>query len=261
MWFDSHAHPTLDGLGAEVAAMQEAGVNGFVAVGTSVASSREVVDLVTSMKAGDSALTVRATVGIHPHDADAATDEDLAALDTLIEQNPSVVVGVGECGLDLFYEYSRPAVQEEVFRRQIALAKRFDRTLVVHTRDAWDATFRIFEDEGVPRRVIMHCFVGGPAEAERALGIGAYLSFSGIATFKNADDVRQAFLLTPLERILVETDAPYLAPVPLRGRPNRIANVAITGSFLAHLRGVEPQEFARRTWQNAIEVFQIHSKD
>jgi TatD DNase family protein len=261
MWFDSHAHPTTDGIDSEIEVMQAQGVGGFMAVGTSVASSEAMIGLVGEVRSRHPHVVVGAVVGIHPHDADAATTDELCRLAAIVEDNPEVVVGVGECGLDLFYEYSDSESQEAAFRSQIALAKRFDLTLVIHTRDAWEDTFRIFDDEGVPSRLIMHCFVGGPEEARRSLDYGAYLSFSGIATFKNAEDVRQAFLMTPSERILVETDAPYLAPVPLRGRPNVIGNVAITASFLAQLRGVNESEFARMTWQNTLEVFQLSQKD
>jgi TatD DNase family protein len=257
MWIDSHAHPTSDGIDSELEAMQAQGVGGFIAVGTSVASSQAMVGLVGDLRQRYPQLVLGASVGIHPHDADSATDDDLGILASLIEANPGIVSGIGECGLDLFYEYSNPQSQEAAFRSQIALAKRYDRTLVIHTRDAWEDTFRIFDDEGVPNRLIMHCFVGGPEEARRSLDYGAYLSFSGIATFKNAEDVRRAFLMSPDERILVETDAPYLAPVPLRGRPNVIGNVAITGSFLAQLRGVEARDFATMTCQNTIDAFKL----
>jgi TatD DNase family protein len=257
MWIDSHAHPTSDGIDSELEAMQANGVGGFIAVGTSVTSSQAMVGLVEEVRQRHPELVVSASVGIHPHDADSATDDELGILASLIEANPEIVSGVGECGLDLFYEYSNPQSQEAAFRSQIALAKRYDRTLVIHTRDAWEDTFRIFDDEGVPNRLIMHCFVGGPEEARRSLDYGAYLSFSGIATFKNAQDVRQAFLMAPDERILVETDAPYLAPVPLRGRPNVIGNVAITASFLAQLRGVDERDFATITRQNTLEAFKL----
>ncbi len=257
MWIDSHAHPTSDGIDSELEAMQANGVGGFIAVGTSVASSQAMVGLVGDLRQRYPQLVLGASVGIHPHDADSATEDDLGMLASLIEANPEVVVGVGECGLDLFYEHSNPQSQEAAFRSQIALAKRYDRTLVIHTRDAWEDTFRIFDDVGVPNRLIMHCFVGGPEEARRSLDYGAYLSFSGIATFKNAQDVRQAFLMAPDERILVETDSPYLAPVPLRGQPNVIGNVAITASFLAQLRGIDERDFATMTEQNTLEAFKL----
>ena len=130
------------------------------------------------------------------------------------------VVAVGECGLDYHYDHSPRDVQREVFAAQIALAHAHDLALVIHTREAWDDTFDILAAEGVPERTVFHCFTGGPDEARRCLDLGAYLSFSGIVTFPTADDVRAAAALCPLDRLLVETDAPYLAPVPHRGERN-----------------------------------------
>src|SRR5207247_6726364 len=132
--------------------------------------------------------------------------------------------------------------QRSVFAQQIALAFERNLALVVHTREAWDDTFDILESEGVPPRTVLHCFTGGPDEARRGLDVGAYLSFSGIVTFKGADDVRAAAALCPLDRLLVETDAPYLAPVPHRGQPNRPAWVRVVGEAVAAVRGCPPGE-------------------
>src|SRR5262249_33054458 len=142
---------------------------------------------------------VWATIGLHPHDAVEGVDGIVALL---AERDP-VVVGVGECGLDYHYDYSPRPVQREVFASQVRLAAELGMTLVVHTREAWDDTFAILASEGPPERWILHCFTGGPAEAERGLGMGAVLSFSGIVTFKTADDVRAAARLCPLDRLLV----------------------------------------------------------
>src|SRR5207342_3046048 len=136
-----------------------------------------------------------------------------------LASNPAVVA-IGETGFDFYYHHSPVAEQEAAFRAQIALARQLGIALVIHTRDAWDDTFRVLEDAGVPERTVFHCFTGGPDEARRALDLGCWLSFSGIVSFKNADDVRAAAAITPLDRVLVETDAPYLAPVPHRGREN-----------------------------------------
>ena len=130
-----------------------------------------------------------------------------------------------------------------------------DRALVIHSRDAWDDTFRVLGDAGVPRRTVFHCFTGGPDEARRALELGAYVSFSGIVSFKNADDVRAAAAVVPLDRVLVETDAPYLSPVPHRGRPNRPAWVVEVGAALAAAAGRPVDEVADATRRNAREVF------
>src|SRR5205814_7433827 len=129
------------------------------------------------------------------------------------------------------------AVQRDVFAAQVALARERDLALVVHTREAWDDTFDVLSAGDPPERWVLHCFTGGPDEARRGLDLGAHVSFSGIVTSKNADDVRAAAALCPLERLLVETDAPYLAPVPHRGQPNRPAWVPVVGAAVAAARG------------------------
>jgi TatD DNase family protein len=130
--------------------------------------------------------------------------------------------------------------------------------LVIHSREAWNHTFETLADEGTPDRVVFHCFTGGPDEARRALDLGAYISFSGIATFPSAADVRAAARLVPRDRVLVETDAPYLAPVPERGRANEPAFVVHTGAVLADVRGEKPGEFAVCTTENARAAFAVH---
>ena len=187
---------------------------------------------------------VAAVVGLHPHEA-IHLPEQRAGIEALATH--PAVVGVGEAGFDLFYEHSPRPAQDEAFRWQVGLAHAHDRTLVIHTRDAWPETFALLEAEGVPPRTVLHCFTGGPAEAERALALGCHLSFSGIITFRNAEDLRAAAAITPLERALVETDAPYLAPVPHRGRPNEPAYVTEVGHALAAAMGRDPEEVAAVT--------------
>jgi TatD DNase family protein len=146
-------------------------------------------------------------------------------------------------------------VQRRAFEEQIALAKQHDLTLVVHTRDAWNDTLDVFDSVGMPENTIIHCFTGGPNEARECLDRGAYLSFSGIVTFKNAVDVQEAAKLCPLDRLLVETDSPFLAPVPHRGRPNEPAHVVIVGTAIADLKGVAVPEVAAATTANARRAF------
>ncbi|MEZ5263096.1 MAG: TatD family hydrolase [Acidimicrobiales bacterium] len=178
-----------------------------------------------------------------PHDAATA---DLGAIADLLEHES--VVAVGECGLDYYYDHSPRETQREVFAAQVCLALDRGLPLVIHTRDAWDDTFAVLADTGVPERTVFHCFTGGPAEAERCLSVGAHLSFSGIVTFKTADELRAATRLCPLERLLIETDAPYLAPVPMRGRRNQPAYVVHTAGFVAELRGITEAELSSSTW-------------
>ena len=246
-WVDSHCH--LQALPDPDAAIERAGdaaVTGMVCVGTDLATSRQAVELATRRP------EVRATAGLHPHDASrfAAEWESLEELAA-----DASVVGVGESGFDFHYMHSPADAQEVAFRAQIRLAKRLDCALVVHSRDAWDATFSVLSDEGLPPLTIFHCFTGGPGEARRALDLGAYLSFSGIVTFPNADDLRGAAAMTPLDRLLVETDAPYLAPVPHRGRANEPAFVPLVGAAVAAAVGRAGDEVAERTRANARAVF------
>jgi TatD DNase family protein len=166
------------------------------------------------------------------------------------------VVAVGECGLDYHYDHSPRPVQREVFAAQVELARQHGLALVVHSREAWDDTVDLLggtED----LRVVMHCFTGGADEARRCLDLGAHLSFSGIVTFPNAEDVRQAARLCPSDRLLVETDAPFLAPVPHRGRPNRPAWVSVVGTAVAEVRGEPVEEVAERTTTNARRLFSL----
>jgi len=223
---------------AAIARAREAGVTAMVVVGTDLESSRQAVDLAAQHA------DVFATVGLHPHDAsrlDAEWDELVA-----VAKSPRVVA-VGEAGFDFHYMHSPPDAQDAAFRAQIRLATFLDRALVIHSRDAWDETFTVLTEEGVPERTIFHCFTGGPAEADRALELGAALSFSGIVSFKTADDVRAAAARCPADRLLVETDAPYLAPVPYRGKENEPALIGAVGEALAVAVGREPAAVAAAT--------------
>src|SRR3954453_16051042 len=215
----------------------------MVTVGTDAVQSRAAID-VARVHDG-----VWATAGLHPHDA----VQGVETIEPLLSEPE--VVAVGECGLDYHYDHSPRPVQRDAFAAQIALAHARDLALVIHTREAWDDTFAILAAEGVPERTVFHCFTGGPVEARRALDLGAHLSFSGIVSFKNADDVRAAAALAPLDRVLVETDAPFLAPVPHRGKPNRPAWVVDVGVALAAAMGRPVEEVAAATGRNATAIF------
>jgi TatD DNase family protein len=247
-WVDSHCHlPSLDGgPGPALEAARAAGVVAMVCVGTDLASSREAVALATVEP------DVWATVGLHPHDA-SNLDAEWEELEALTRAPR--VVAVGETGFDFHYLHSPAAAQEEAFRRHVELAHRVDLALVIHTREAWDDTFRVLDELGAPPRTVFHCFTGGRDEATRALALGAHVSFSGIVSFANAHDVRAAAADTPVDRLLVETDAPYLAPVPHRGRPNQPAWVADVGAALASATGTTVDRIASATRENARGVF------
>jgi TatD DNase family protein len=247
MWTDTHCHLEDDrmdlGTDATVRAALEAGVSTMVTIGCDADTSRAAIAVAARHP------EVWATVGLHPHEAQHGTEQLLPFVD-----QPRVVA-IGECGLDYYYEHSDRDSQRRAFAEQIQLAHQHDLTLVVHTRDAWEETLDILDGEGVPTNTVMHCFSGGPDDARRCLDRGMYLSFSGIVTFKNAADLRDAALVCPEDRLLVETDSPYLAPVPHRGRQNQPAFVAVVGTAIAKLRGVEPEHLAAATSHNARRAF------
>ena len=162
-----------------------------------------------------------ASIGLHPHEASEGVDEVADLLARELAAGDGAVVAVGECGLDYYYEHSPRDAQRAAFAAQIALAHTYRLALVIHARDAWADLFDVLGAEGVPERTVLHCFTGGPDEVDRCLDAGMFVSFSGIVTFKNAADVRAAAARCPLDRLLVETDSPFLAPVPHRGRSER----------------------------------------
>lgn len=239
-WFDNHCHLTTvkRDPGEVVAEAVAGGVSRMLTVGCDVADSRRAIEIASEFD------NVWATAGVHPHEAKGGVDglEEL-----LVAPN---VVAVGECGLDYHYDNSPRVEQAEVFRLQIDMANRLDMALVIHTREAWDDTFAILDEMGMPERTVFHCFTGGPAEAEESLARGAYLSFSGIVTFPSAKELQEAARITPTDRTLVETDSPFLTPTPHRGQPNRPALVSLVGEKVANLQGISASEMATASWAN-----------
>jgi TatD DNase family protein len=252
-WTDSHAHLQYDGVGVEaIGRAADAGVTRIVCIGTDAVTSSEAIE---TARRGHDRVGIWATVGLHPHDASNGVD----ALGALWDQPE--VVAVGECGLDYHYDRSPRDRQRAAFAAQVNVARERDLALVVHTREAWEDTLAILRAEGVPERTILHCFSGGPDEARRCLELGAALSFSGIVSFRNADDVREAAALCPLDRLLVETDAPFLAPVPHRGRTNEPAFVPLVGGAVAAARGTPVEAVEEASWANAERLFRLTERD
>jgi TatD DNase family protein len=249
-WTDNHCH--LDderiarGAAAAVEAARAAGVDRMITIGTDAMRSRIAIDIA---EAHDG---VWATVGLHPHDAKNGVDTVMALFD-----EPKVVA-VGECGLDYHYDNSPRTQQREAFAAQIRIAHERALPLVIHTREAWDETFDILAAEGVPERTVFHCFSGGSDEAARCIDIGGFLSFSGIVTFPKAADVRMAAERCPMDRLLVETDAPYLTPVPHRGTPNEPAYVPLVGAAVAQVKGVDVRLVEEASTWTAAAVFGLH---
>ena len=253
-WVDNHCH--LDGEDDAASIVEEAaasGVAGLVCVGVTVERSLECMRVAATHDG------VWATAGVHPHDASGGID----GLEELLVsgREAGTLVAVGECGLDHHYDHSPRDVQADVFARQVRLAHTYDLPLVIHTRDAWEETFAILDREGVPERTVFHCFTGGPAEAAEALERGAMLSVSGIVTFGSAGDLRDAVAAAPMESLMVETDSPYLAPVPQRGKRNRPVNVVHVGEKVAELHGVEVSAVAAATTANACDFYDLSLPD
>ncbi len=274
IWTDSHCHLQDDpDPVSTLEAARRARVGRVVCVGTDAVSSRQAVALAGQLSGRTAALPTGgsegapradlwATVGLHPHDAKLGLQPVTEFIEELSAGEGfrlSRVVAIGECGLDYHYDHSPRDLQRDVFAAQVALANRLELALVVHTREAWDDTFSILDAEGVPERLVFHCFSGGPEEAKRCMDFGGYLSFSGIATFANAEGLRKAISDCPLDSLMIETDSPFLTPVPHRGQRNNPGNVAIVGSAVAKVKGFEPEVLAAVSWMNAEKAFGLGS--
>ncbi len=253
MLVDSHCHLDFPEFAAEldavVARASARDVGAMVSIGTTLARFANVVAVAQRFS------QVWCSVGIHPHEAEM---EPLTGAMPLTERaaHPKVV-GIGETGLDYYYAHAPRQAQIQNFRWHIAAARELDLPLIVHTRDADDKTIEILREEmakGAFRGVI-HCFTGSDALRDAALALGFYISVSGIATFKNAGALRETLREVPLERLLVETDAPYLAPLPHRGKTNEPAFVAHTAKVLAEVKNVAEQELATATTDNFFRLF------
>jgi TatD DNase family protein len=242
-----------------MARAREAGIDGLVCIGTGAATSRQAVDVARATARTGSRPRAWASIGLHPHEASEGVDEVAALLAGEVSRGDGAVVAVGECGLDYHYEHSSRADQRAAFASQIGLAHAHDLALVIHARDAWPDLFDVLDAEGVPERTVLHCFTGGTEEADRCLRAGMYISFSGIVTFKNAAGVRAAAAQCPLDRLLVETDSPFLAPVPHRGRTNEPSYLPFVGEAIAAVKGCRVGEVKERTAAAAAMVFSTGS--
>jgi TatD DNase family protein len=268
-WFDSHCHVQEEYLGGAESGAGErdlplvlaraaaAGVDRLVCIGTGLTTSTQAVAVARASRHDGGTPAAWASIGLHPHDATAGVEGVAGLLADELASRDGVVVAVGECGLDYYYEHSPRPAQRAAFAAQIALAHAHELALVIHARDAWDDLFDVLGAEGVPERTILHCFTGGPDELDRCVRAGMFVSFSGIITFKNAGDVRQAAARCPLERLLVETDSPFLAPVPHRGRPNEPALLPLVGATVAEVKGCAVELIAASTAAAATAAFAL----
>ena len=247
---DSHCHLDSEKFDADrevvIARALASGVEHMVAIG----SGGGPPDLEAGIRLAERYDSFYATVCVHPHDASKATPEIYRRMEELVK-HPKVVA-VGEMGLDYHYDFAPRDVQRDVFVEQMRIARDARKPIVIHTREAWTDTIALLREHWTDAALggIMHCFSGGPAEAEEALALGFYLSFGGIITFPKSTEIQEAARRAPADRILLETDAPYLAPVPHRGKRNEPAFMLRTAHKLAELRGVSVEEIAATTSGN-----------
>jgi len=259
MWIDSHCHLNHSGINEKgspseiIAAAKKAGVSGMMTVCCRI--SEEVDTLLNIANEHDN---IWCSVGTHPHDAGLEAEKGFSqdSIVDLVKANDNVIA-IGETGLDYFYDNSPRDEQQQSFRKHIKACIKADVPMIVHTRDADEDTAKIMREEGAGTNLsgVMHCFSSSQWLAEQALDMEFYISFSGIVTFKKAEELRQTAKIVPLNRVLVETDAPFLAPVPYRGKVNEPAYVTNTGEFLAELYGISKEEFAKITTDNFFRLF------
>jgi TatD DNase family protein len=259
MFVDSHAHIDGEEFDADrvevVARARAAGVRAILNVGT---GDPRGGNFERALALAEEFEGVYAAAGVHPHDARLYTDAAERRLSEILGRGGRVVA-LGEIGLDFHYDNSPREVQREVFARQLRLAMKLSLPVIIHSREADEETVEILRDvyRDAPSGGVMHCFGGRLKMAEDVLALGLLISFAGNVTFKKADALREVALAVPLERLLVETDCPYLSPVPFRGRRNEPAHVVETGRFLAELRGVEAEELGRVTSENFARLFGV----
>jgi TatD DNase family protein len=260
MFIDSHCHidgPEYDADREEVIARaRNAGVTTMLNVGTGDPHS-DALDRAVDLAGKHDG--IYAAVGVHPHDAKLFDEAAERRLLDLVRQSTRVIAW-GEIGLDYHYDHSPRDVQREVFRRQLCLARERNLPVVIHSREADDDMITILREEltGYWRGGVLHCFGGSLALAQHAIELGFFISFAGNLTFKKADDLRDVARQLPLDRLLIETDCPYLTPVPFRGRRNEPARVIETARCLAEIRGKEVEEIGRVTSENFVKLFLSH---
>jgi TatD DNase family protein len=252
VWFDSHCHlydlGDDDALAAAVGRARTASVTEMLVPGVDLESSQRAIEIAIDQR-------VWAGVGIHPSETSGWDPTQMEPIEALLE-HPRVV-GVGETGLDFFRDLGPRQLQLENFVAHISMARKHAKALIIHTRESAGAALDLLEEHGVPERVVFHCWSGSSSELQRALSIGASISFAGNVSFKNAEPLRDAARMVPAERLLVETDSPYLTPVPHRGRPNEPANVIHVGAAVASARSEPVEEVAATSFSNARQLFAL----
>ncbi|MDT8448505.1 MAG: TatD family hydrolase [bacterium] len=250
-WVDTHCHLEMLKEPAQSALEKgtEAGLSHCLTIGTGPQSNAQVLAFC------DQFPQVYGSLGIHPHQAGETTPEHLAFIGENLD-HPKIVA-LGECGLDYHYDFSKPEEQKPLFMAQLKMAQERNMPLVIHSRQAEEDTLECLAqaDQGGLRGVF-HSFTSSLEMAQKVLELGFYLSFNGICTFPRSEAVREVLAKVPLDRLLLETDAPYLSPVPLRGKPNLPGNVALVGEFVAKFLGIDPQELSQLCFENSLKLFE-----
>lgn len=255
MLVDSHCHLdypdfATEGVGEIVNRAKSAGVGHFLTICTEISKFPPILELARAYP------FMNCTVGTHPHHAAEPGEINIKKEEIIALTRDPKVAGIGETGLDYYYKHSPPEEQQRVFATHIEAAVETNLPLIIHTRDADDDTVRIMRDAGQGKaRGVMHCFSGGRKLADESLALGFYISFSGIITFKKAEELRDVVKHVPMDRILVETDSPYLAPVPHRGKRNEPSFVVHTAAMVAELKGLSAETVADQTTENFFKLF------
>jgi len=251
MLFDSHAHLDderfSDDRDAVINRLTRNGISKVINVGSSIEHSRAVLDLAHKYP------QFYAACGVHPHETQDLNEQDLAEVVEMLDDPKTVAMG--EIGLDFFYDHSDRDLQRKWFEEQLIIAKRLDKPVIIHDRDAHSECFDLVKKHGV--RGVFHCYTGSAEMAKELLKIGFYISFTGVITFKNAVKAIEALQVVPLDRLLVETDCPYLSPEPYRGKRNEPSNVKYVAQKMASVKKISLEELSNITFENTCRLFNI----
>ena len=254
MIIDSHCHLEYEPLSIDLEKVVERALNNNVKYLLSISTTNEsythILEIVNKFK------NVYGTYGIHPHETKNYKDLNEEEITKKINLNKKII-GIGETGLDFYYEHSDPVTQKKIFIEHIKTAQSLALPLIVHTRSAEEDTYQILKNEKKKKdfKVLIHCFTGSKKFAHKLIDLGCYISASGVVTFKKSKQLADTFLSLPNDRILVETDSPYLSPEPLRGKPNEPAHIVHTVNFLAKIKNVDPVNFGKMTTSNFFDLF------
>ena len=250
---DSHCHldhePLLSDLVNVIKRSKAVGIEKLLTISTSLESFSRIKEIINKDE------MIYGTIGIHPHES----NKDIITSDIIVKnlnENPKII-GIGETGLDFYYEHSDPVIQKKIFIQHIKTAQSLALPLIVHTRSAEEDTYQILKNEKKKKdfKVLIHCFTGSKKFAHKLIDLGCYISASGVVTFKKSKQLADTFLSLPNDKILVETDSPYLSPEPLRGKPNEPAHIVHTVNFLAKIKNIDPVNFGEMTTSNFFDLF------